>query len=77
MGSSSYVRVDVKPIIEIGGGLDGEGRSEWSCPAEQFVGSKSLGSSLSTVGRKRRIAKTLPTNLDFQNGIRKLEVVEV
>lgn len=72
-------RVDVKPIIEIGGGLNEGERSGRSCPARSSVGSKYLGSSLSVVGRKRRMAKTLPANLDldFQNGIGKLDVVEV
>jgi hypothetical protein len=67
-------RVDVELIIAVGSSLDGGGRSKRSCrcPAGLFVGSQWLGSSLlSIVGRKRRIAKTLPANLDFdfQKGI--------
>ena len=62
-------RVDVRPITGVGMGLAGEGRSEWSRPST--VGSKWLDSPVSVVGRKRRIAKTLPANLDldFQKGI--------
>lgn len=64
-------RVDVKPIIEVGSGLDGGGWSERSWPVGPFVGSKCVGTSLSIVGFKRRLAKTLPANLDFgpQKGI--------
>jgi hypothetical protein len=68
---TGWARVDVEPITAVASGLDEGWRSERSCPAGPFVGSKWLDSSLSIVGRKRRIAKTLPANLDldFQKGI--------
>jgi len=65
---SARLGVAAKLIIEIGSGGDTavQRESEWSCPAKPFVSSNLwLGSSLSIVGRKRRIAKTLPANLDL------------
>ena len=61
-------RVAVESIIEVGGGMDRVGGSGRSCPAIPFFGPSP---SLSIGGRKRRIAKTLPANLDlgFQKGI--------
>ena len=66
VGSAQVLEVDVVPIAR---GLDVGERSDWLCPARPFIGSKWVSSSI--VGRKCSIAKTLPTNLDFdfQRGI--------
>lgn len=58
------VRVAVKPIIEIGSDLDGG-------EIRMIMSSETVRSSLSIVGRKRRITKTLLANLNlgFQKGI--------
>jgi len=65
--------------IESSGGLGGKGRSERS-GAGPFDGVKWVVSS-SKVDAERRIAKTLPDNLDlgFQNGmwVLRLQMVEV
>ena len=57
--------------IEIGSVLDGAERSERSCPARLFAGSKWPGFSLSIVGHKGRFAKTLRAILDV--GVLRIE----